>query len=119
MGALFRDEANPAMFKFAVMEAHGTGVNFDESRALVEQELAKVYDEVLMMERPRNPMVTYELTKGEQYNFSDQVAVAMVGLGWDPSDSSRDIDVDGSVALFDGKGSVFQKKKIIFFFFLN
>ena len=84
-----------------MIESKGTGVNFVESKYLMIEKLNIVYDEGIVMDRPRDRNIKYDLKKGDVYVIDPDIRQIKVGLGWDPAGAGRSIDVDASVIIFN------------------
>ena len=68
-----------------MIEKKGNGNNFIESKYLMIENLNILYDEGILMERPRDRDKKYELVKGDIYVIDPKLVHVTVGLGWDAS----------------------------------
>eukprot|EP01083_Nonionella_stella_P000240 742_1 len=105
-------------WSFKMIEARGNGRNFVESKAILVDNLGLLYDEGILMERPRDRNQKYELEKGDLYVIDPAIVSLSVGLGWDPD--AGGIDVDASVIVFNKIGDLsssntFSMTEIVYF----
>ena len=100
-----------------MIEARGNGHNFVESKYLMVEKLNILYDEGILMERPRDRDKKYELVKGDIYVIDPEIVNIRVGLGWDASQGGRKVDVDASVIIFNEieETKTFTKTDIVYF----
>jgi len=110
------------IWNFRVIESKGSGHNFVESKYLLTENLNILYDEAIVMERPRDRNQKYDLVKGDVYVIDPQISNIAVGLGWDAAQGGQqDIDVDASVIIFKKLSSAaagsdqFKKIDIVYF----
>jgi len=123
LGTLYVNDpyADDKKWTFKMIEARGTGKNFVESKYLMVEKLNILYDEGILMERPRDRNQKYDLAKGDIYVIDPEIDQVTVGLGWDASSNGRSIDVDASVIIFNeiDDTRTFEKTDIVYYGNLN
>lgn len=78
-------KTNDNNWTFVKIEQSGKGTNFVESTELYVNNLTKVYEEYVILDRPNDRDVNYDLKKGNDYIINKDIPHITVGLGWDPS----------------------------------
>ena len=115
LGVLYRD-INEIDWRYKKIEKAGSGLNFVESRYLMENELHTIYSAEIINDRPRDRTKKYDLAKSESYVINPAIPKVVVGLGWDPASGGGDIDVDGSVIVFNDNGNDgLYKSEVIYY----
>eukprot|EP01083_Nonionella_stella_P026701 73563_1 len=115
IGALSVDDpySDQKRWSFKMIEARGRGRNFVESKYILLKNLNLLYDDAILMERPRDRNQKYDLKKGDLYVVHPNIVNLSVGLGWDSSSRSDvDIDVDASVIIFN---KTYETTDIVYF----
>jgi len=103
VGCLYKQNMGDNYWYFKEIEKAGKGKNFVESSYLYVNELTSIYDEYIILDRPNDKDINYDLKKGDNYIIDKSIKTITVGLGWDPSDSYGNIDVDASILVLDDK----------------
>ena len=111
LGVLWRDD-NGIDWNYNKIEEHGKGENYEESKEILIKSLDLVYDQKIIKNRPADRSKNVILKYPESYVIDPNIDKVTVGVGWD-SALIGNIDIDGSVIVFDRIGDELVLNEII------